>query len=53
MLTITEYAKVKGWSRTYVWKLLRLNRIEGAQRHGGDGNRGIWLIPENAKVKPK
>lgn len=59
MLTVTEFArtltrrnsKKAGVSRQYVLRLLDRGRIPGAMRVGvGNGQRGIWLIPENAQV---
>jgi len=53
VITLSQFARLKNWSRTYVWQLIKAGRIQGAKKHGGEGNKGIWLIPDNAKVKPK
>jgi len=53
MLTLTQFARLRKLSRTRVWALIQQGRIPGAQKHGGKGNAGIWLIPSNAKVKTK
>lgn len=52
MLTVTQYARKKGLSRTRVHQLLAQRRIEGAQRHGGYGKAGIWLILPTARILP-
>jgi hypothetical protein len=53
MLTLSEFARLKNWSRTYVHQLLKAGRIPGALKIGGDGNKGFWLIPDDAKVIKK
>lgn len=54
MLTITEFAKKHGVTRSWVHNLLLQGRIKGAKRRhlSGVNGRGVWLIPEAAKIKP-
>lgn len=52
MLTVTQYARKKKLSRSRIHQLIVQRRIEGAQRHGGDGQAGIWLIAPDARILP-
>ena len=53
MLTLTEYAKKIGRSRTWVYILITQGRIPGAKRVRvpGAAKGHVWMIPEDAKIK--
>lgn len=52
MLTLTEYAARKGFTRQYICKLLNDKRIPGARKKSVPGMRGgfVWMIPKAAKI---
>jgi len=53
MITLTEYARKVGHTRSWVHILILQGRIPGAKKvqHPGTRNGGIWMIPANAKIK--
>jgi hypothetical protein len=53
VLTVKQFAIARRFTRQWVNFLLKNKRIPGAKRYGGNGRASFWLIPDNAKVKPK
>jgi hypothetical protein len=51
-ISAKEFSERKGKGYTRVRELCREGRIKGA-RYVGTGNRGTWLIPENAEYPSK
>lgn len=53
MITMTEFAKKHGVTRSWIHNLLLQRRIPGAKlkRFPGGHPKGVWLIPEDAEIK--
>lgn len=52
LISVTEFARRVGLSRTRIHQLINMGRIPGASFVGDYRIRGMWVIPTTAKIRP-